>query len=289
MKRPVLRYHGGKYRLAKWVISQFPPHRIYVEPFGGAASILMRKERVYAEVYNDLDSEVVNVFLVMRNPRTAARLTQVLQLTPFARDEFVEAYEERSPDPVENARRTIIKSFMGFGSGAIHDVFPRGMRTKASTWKTWCPPTGFRSNSSRSGTTAAKDWSNYPPVVQAFCERLQGVVIENRPALEVIAQHDRDDTLFYLDPPYLDSTRNTRRTQGKVYAHEMAEADHVALAGVLHAIKGLAVVSGYPSALYDGLYEGWTRVEREALADGAKKRTEVLWLSPRCSMPGLFG
>ncbi len=287
LRRPVLRYHGGKWRLAPWVISHFPSHRIYVEPFGGAASVLLRKPRTYAEVYNDLDGEVVNVFRVLRDPETAARLAEILTLTPFARDEFVSAYDEPTPeDPVERARRTIIKSFMGFGSSAIHDVFPRGMRTRASTWT---PPTGFRSNSSRSGTTAAKDWANYPPLLAGFCERLKGVVVENRPALEVIAQHDRHDTLFYVDPPYLGTLRNANRTQGKVYSHDMTGAEeHRALAEVLRGVEGMVVVSGYHSALYDELYDGWSVREKAALADGAAKRTEVLWVSPRADQTGLF-
>jgi len=70
--RPVLRYHGGKWKLAPWIIAQMPPHRIYVEPFGGAASVLMRKSRVYAEVYNDRWDSVVNVFRVLRLNRAAA-------------------------------------------------------------------------------------------------------------------------------------------------------------------------------------------------------------------------
>lgn len=276
----MLRYHGGKWRTAPKIIQHFPPHRIYVEPFGGAASVLLRKNPTYAEVYNDMDGEVVNVFRVLRDPIRSARLRSALELTPFARDEFVGAYDDDGvEDPVERARRTIVKSFMGFGSSAIHDVFPRGMRTRPSSWT---PPTGFRSNSSRSGTTAATDWSRYPALVPAFCARLADVVIENRDALEVIAQHDTPDTLFYVDPPYLGETRHTNRTQGKVYTHEMTEEeDHRALAEVLKEVEGMVVVSGYHSDLYTELYQGWSVREIKSFADGAARRTEVLWLSPR--------
>ena len=86
--RPVLRYHGGKWRLAPWIISHFPPHRVYVEPFGGAASVLLRKPRSYAEVYNDRWADVVNVFRVLREPVRARALKRLIALTPFARDEF---------------------------------------------------------------------------------------------------------------------------------------------------------------------------------------------------------
>lgn len=86
--RPLLRYHGGKWRLAPWIISFFPDHRIYTEAYGGAASVLLRKKRSYAEVYNDLDGEIVNLFRVLRNPAQARELIRLVALTPFAREEF---------------------------------------------------------------------------------------------------------------------------------------------------------------------------------------------------------
>ena len=193
-RRPVMRYHGGKWRLAPWIIANLPRHRVYVEPYGGAASVLLRKARSYGEVYNDLDDEIVNVFRVLRDPTAAADLERRLRLTPFARTEFVKSYEASS-DSVEQARRTIARSFMGFGSASAsgHN-------------------TGFRSNSNRTNTTPAHDWVNYPSALRGFVERMQGVVIENRDAIKVVEQHDNEKTLFYVDPPYPGSTRSGGNT-----------------------------------------------------------------------------
>ena len=104
--RPALRYHGGKWKLAPWLQLFFPAHRVYVEPFGGGASVLLRKPRSYGEVYNDLDAEVVNVFRMLRD--RGPELHNLLTLTPFARAEFKLAYET-SADPLEQARRTIAR------------------------------------------------------------------------------------------------------------------------------------------------------------------------------------
>lgn len=261
--RPVLRWHGGKWMLAPWILEHLPPHRIYVEPFGGAASVLVRKRRSYAEVYNDLDVEVVNLFRVLRGER-ASELVQALRLTPFARDEFAEAYEA-AEDPVERARRLIIRSFMGFGSNGH------------------ARSTGFRAASNRSGTTPAHDWANYPDALEVIISRLRGVVIENRDALEVMAAHDGPETLHYVDPPYV---FDTRADLAKDYAHELTDDDHARLLTFLRGLRGMVVLSGYPHSLYDDALMGWRRIEREALADGARKRTEVLWINPAATLNG---
>lgn len=269
-RRPALRWHGGKWRLAPWILQYFPPHRTYVEPFGGAASVLIRKPRVHAEIYNDLDGEVVTLFRVLRDPAAAQMLAEALTLTPFAREEFQAAYEI-TEDPIEQARRLIVRSFMGFGSNA-HASQHKGHRS-----------TGFRSNSARSGTTPARDWANYPDQVPALCRRLTGVVIESRDAREVMAAHDRPDTLHYVDPPYLPETRaqgNRYDLAWRMYRHELTREDHAELLTFLRGLKGLVLLSGYPDPLYDEALPGWRRTERDTFADGARPRREVLWINP---------
>jgi DNA adenine methylase len=305
--RPILRYHGGKWLLADWLIGFFPKHRVYVEPYGGAGSVLLQKPRSYAGVYNDLDGEVVNLFRVARD--RGEELQKVLALTPFARQEYEEAWFP-SEDAVEQARRTVIRSFMGFGSAAV--TMKRRNGTKGGQ-----PGTGFRANSNRSGTTPAHDWHHYAgtgfrsytqeapsrqgrhsipsgdwntfgAALAPIIERLRGVVIENKDALAVMSDHDCPGALHYVDPPYPAETRDA----GVDYRYEMTSADHRDLAAFLRTLKGAVVLSGYACELYDlELYADWKRHEKAALADGARKRTEVVWLNEQASQhsKGLFG
>lgn len=297
--RPILRYHGGKFILAPWIISHFPAHRVYVEPFGGAGSVLLRKPRCYAEIYNDLDGEVVNLFRVVRD--RGPELKRLLALTPFAREEYQGAWLP-SEDQLEQARRTVIRAFMGFGSAAVTMARNVG-GSRAGIY----PGTGFRANSNRSGTTPAHDWRNfagtgfrsytgesdgrrnrhtlpcgdwatYEAALDPIIERLRGVVIENKDAREVIATHDGTATLHYVDPPYPKSTRD----RGSDYRFEMSDEQHVDLLSFLKTVLGGVIVSGYRCPLYDELLDGWQLIERKALADGARERTEALWLSPIC-------
>ena len=173
--RPICRYHGGKWILADWIIGYFPKHRVYVEPFGGAGSVLLQKPRCYAEIYNDLDGEMVNLFRMVRD--RGSELRRLLELTPFARDEYRLSFDV-CEDPMELARRTMVRSFMGFGSNALcRDI-----------------KSGFRSNSNRSGTVPAHDWRNFPTAMDGLIERLRGVCIENADASEIMRRHDGKET-----------------------------------------------------------------------------------------------
>lgn len=262
VRRPIVRYHGGKWKLAPWILQHLPPHHTYVEPFGGGGSILLRKPRSYAEVYNDLDGEIVNVFRVARD--RGAELQRALELTPFAREEFDLSYLP-AEDELERARRMILRSFQGFGSASVCGE-----------------KSGFRSTSTRSGTTPAHDWRNYPAAFGAIVERLRGVVLENRDAKAVMSHHDSVRAVHYVDPPYLHGTRSLKVRHGdhrKSYRHEMSDDEHVELGLFLRGLRGAVVLSGYPSPLYDDLFGDWTRVDRQAMADGARPRTECLWLN----------
>lgn len=260
--RPLLRYHGGKWKLAPWIIGYFPKHKIYTEAYGGGASVLLRKSRSYAEVYNDLDDEIVNLFRVLRS-KDANELIRQIAFTPFSRHEFDDSYVETG-DPVEQARRTVFRFAAGHSTTGAN----------ANKWKT-----GFRCNVTRSGSTPAQDWSNMPNVLLSIVARLQGVVIENLPAIDVLRKYDDVNALHYVDPPYPFSTRN-ERWAGSCYRHEMTDADHADLAGVLRNLKGAIVVSGYKCDLYDELFDGWRFVQRSSHADGALDRIETLWISP---------
>jgi hypothetical protein len=132
----------------------------------------------------------------------------------------------------------------------------------------------FKGKQVKSYITIAHVWMKYPDAMNSITERLRGVIIENDNALDVISRHDSEDTAFYVDPPYLPSTRDA----GKDYRFEMSEEDHIKLASTLNEVKGKVILSGYPSELYDSLYKGWERIEKDSIANGHLPRKEMLWL-----------
>lgn len=259
-RRPLVCYFGGKWRLAPWIISHFPEHQIYVEPFGGGGSVLLRKPRSYAEVYNDMDGGIVNLFRMTRD--RGADLVRAIEMTPFARAELVVAHEDGGSD-IENARRMVVRSFQGFGADSV-------LNTDAAS--------GFRADSKRPGSTPAHDWATLPDSLRMVVERMRGVVIENQDAMRVMLAHDSPRTLHYADPPYVHDTR--RRPGSHRYRHEMSVDGHAALLVGLMALDGMVAVSGYEHEVYMDMLSGWRCARIDSRADGGAPRVECLWLSP---------
>ena len=260
--RPPLRYHGGKWRIGKWVASHFPAHKFYVEVFGGAAGVLLQKARSQVEVYNDLDKQVVNLFRILRDRQQALELARLCDFTPFSREEFELGYEFTC-DPMEAARRFIIRCYCGHGTSSMDPA----------------DSNGFRSCDIRAGKSYAREWAGIPSALVETANRLQGVTIENLDFRKLIPKLDSPDTLFYCDPPYPASTRDAG---GKGYVHELSDQDHRQLAWLLKNSRAKVAISGYRCRLYDELYAGWRSVEKNTIANGQKgavPRTEILWMN----------
>lgn len=268
-KRPALRYYGGKWKLAPWIISHFPKHLNYVEPCAGACSVLLQKPRSPLETINDLDGNVVNFFRVLRDQPD--ELIRKIRLTPWARAEY-ELSLYPCDDEVERARRFFVASWQSISGSTRSDFRPN----MAATWarkKTFIKADGSNNKN------PAVDFLGAVDGLSCVIDRLLSVQIDNLNYTDAIADYDSSDTLVYFDPPYTTSTR----VESTVYHTEWTDANHIEAATLLRQCAGYVVVSGYACPLYTELYEahGWHRVDKEAQTNSGGKRIESLWLSPR--------
>jgi len=261
MLRPPVKWHGGKHYLCHRIIQCFPQHHTYVEPFGGAASVLLNKVPSPVEVYNDLDGRITRLFRVLRDH--GEELHRRLSLSPYSEEEFNNAVEP-SDDEIEQARRDFVRWRLSLGGRGDSFSFTlhRVRREMADVV---------------SGYLSMID-DQLPLIV----DRLRTVEIVSRPAIDVIRTWDSEATLVYADPPYVHSTRH--KGSRSVYGCEMGEDDHRELAEVLNGSKSKVVLSGYPSGLYDELYAGW-RTETFDVANHAAggrskdRKQEMLWMN----------
>lgn len=246
----LLKYPGSKWRIANWIISHFPEHKVYCEPFFGSGAVFFNKKRAYIETINDLDGDIVNLFRVCRERTT--ELVRLIELTPFARDEFRYCYE-RSDDPLEQARRTIVRYHQSFGTS----------NSSKNSWK----------NTQTAGDPRCATMWNYLPDAVAKCALiLKDAQIENTDAIELICRYNDKDTLIYCDPPYLQSLRRKN-----IYAYEMDEKKHIELLNVLKESKSKIVISGYDNELYNRELRGWYTDTKETTAQMGLHRTEKIW------------
>lgn len=253
--KAVVKYPGSKWSLARWIISFFPEHHSYLEPFFGSGAVLFNKPRSNIETVNDLDDNVVSLFEWIR--RDPERLAREIYYMPYARQVYDMAFAAEPEDSFERAVNFYIRLNMG-----------HGFRTNGEK-------VGWKNDvQGRERAYAALDWCSLPEKIMQAAERLRGVQIECRPAAELIARFNHPSVLVYADPPYVLGTRH-----GKQYRCEMDDRNHNDLIDVLQAHKGPVILSGYDNRLYNDRLKSWHREETTAYSQVCSKKQEVLWMN----------
>jgi len=181
---PPLRWAGGKTRVREQIVRALAPHETYVEPFGGAAAVLLAKPRSPVEIYNDLDGELVNLFRVLQNDPEG--FLEGFRWTLVARAEYerLAALDPEDLDPVERAHRFFYLVMGGWGAEAGRFRFQTSKKDESG------------------GNRLIGALRTLEGRVRALHARLREVIIEQQPWEDILEQYDAPHTLFYLDPPY---------------------------------------------------------------------------------------
>lgn len=261
---PVFRYAGAKWRLARWIISHFPAHETYVEPFLGSGCVFFQKSPSRSEYLGDADRRIVEFFRVARSQ--PEELAHAVDLTPYSRAEYEEAMSmPLDEDEIERVRTWLVAQQMSYG-GNGH------ARAKI----------GWRHNGRDSGHGGViRQWNNLPERIRQAAVRLKHAQVECRDGVDLIKLLNGSEVLIYADPPYLGSTRGRQGERGALYQHEMMDEDnHIRLLTALNDHPGMVILSGYASELYEDHLSHWHRVTRTAAAEGGQPREEVLWINP---------
>ncbi len=250
----VLKYPGAKNRIAPWIIDHIPEHSVYLEPYFGSGAVFFNKKPCKIETINDLNSDVVNYFKVLRDNPT--ELIELLELTPYCRDEYNNAYDNTDNDTdIEKARKFVVKCFMGFGCSNLYK-------------------NGFRSSQQSNSPHTTKAWCELPETLKKATVRLKNAQIENLSAIEVINRYNTADVFIYADPPYLLDTR-----KGYLYKHEMSDEQHIELLELLTKHPGKVMISGYENDLYNNILKGWEKAYKNTTAEKGLQRQEVIWMN----------
>ncbi len=275
---PPLKWHGGKYYLAKEIVARLPQGTTYCEPYGGGLSVLLARDpEGSSEVVNDIHAALQNFWTVLRSEALFASFERRAQATPFSEEiwkiasEFCQVAQKKPREdwPQLSPEDKVLSAWAFFVCCRM------SLAGRMDSF------TGITKTRTRRGmNNEVSAWLSAVEGLPAVHERLRRVLVLNRDALEVIAQLDHPETVTYLDPPYMDETR----VSPKVYQHEMSRADHAQLLSLLAKVKGKFLLSGYRSQLYDDAADvmGWSREDftlPNAAAGGSSKRlmTESLW------------
>lgn len=251
-----MHYPGGKKRIAPWIVKKMPDHHSYLEPFFGCGAVLFEKEPAPIETVNDLDSEIVNFFRVVRDPDRRERLCEAVAYTPYSREIYEEGFKREYKSDIEKALWFVMRSMQSHGFRI----------TEKSGWK--------KDVYGREAAYAVRYWNRLPEALQYMGRRLKSVQIENRPAVELIKAFDHENVLIYCDPPYVMSTRGRKQ-----YRHEMPDEDHEELLQVIKRSKAKIMISGYDCELYDRYLHDWRKEQIASRTQSLARRMETLWMN----------
>lgn len=254
---PVLRWPGSKWRISDWIIQHMPPHEVYVEPFFGSGAVFFNKPQSGTETINDLDGNVVNLFRVIRE--YPEELAALIDMTPWSREEYNNVRDNNPVgEKLEDARRFLVRCWQGFGA-------------KTSMRTGWA--------FDRTGTVYKPQlWSRLPKRIMAIANRLKNAQIECLPGVDLIRSYNRENTLIYVDPPYM---KHTRRNAALYRAEMGEESEHLELLKVLVMHKGPVILSGYDNPLYDSALDGWEKCSVMARTEKGISARETIWLNPK--------
>jgi DNA adenine methylase len=264
--RPAVKTHGGKWYLSSWVIENFPSDYAslrYCEPMCAGASVFLNKEPSGEEVISDLDVGVISIYKALRDEPD--EFLQRLKRIRYTEKVFTIALakeESQFDDYIEQAINEYTLRRMS-----------RGGTKKSFAWSD-------RQRGGKPGDVNA--WETMIKELPELVERVKNTVILNKSVFEVFKVWDEQDTLTYLDPPYLHETRSEGAEN--LYKHEMTVEDHIELLNMVKSARGKVIISGYSSPLYNRNLKGW-KVKKKTVANHSaqtktkEKRVEVLWLN----------
>lgn len=235
---------GGKKLLRKKILENFPERKMfkrYVEVFGGAGWVLFASNKhAEMEVYNDINGNLVNLFRCTKYHPEA--LQKELEFTLMSRKCFFDAKEQaeiRGLTDIQRAARFYILIKESFGS----DTQSFGVRPR--------------------------NIANTIEYISKVSERLNMVLIENQDFRHILKTYDRDETLFYLDPPYYEAE--------KYYTDRFILQDHIRLKEELSRIKGKFLLSYNDCEYIRKLYAEYNVVEAERAHNLIQEKEK-----PRC-------
>lgn len=253
------RQFGSKARVARELLRLVPADvAVWIEGFAGTAAMTIAKVPSPVEHINDLNGEVVNLFGVLRDEAARRRLVELIELTPYAQEEFetcrdaVWKADAIGADPVERARMFLVASWQGYG----------GKQHERAVWRL-----------DKARPTVVTTWRGLPKRLQAVGQRLSGVHVHRKHIADLVERFsDQPSALLFLDPPYPRCTLNGHEI---MYAVDMTDAEHEALARQLRGCRCRVLMTMAAGSVYSDVLADWVHTPYGVRSLANSKQTEV--------------